>query len=84
MSSFHELSQTLWHLLAELMKLPAEKTATKLRIEAYLDKKEYEKSLKVSDKEFRELNISLKLKNPTEFCGHGKKKDAGFLQRPFC
>lgn len=33
------------------------KTETGLRIEAYLDEKEYEKGLKVGDKEFRELNI---------------------------
>lgn len=34
------------------------RTETGLRIEAYSDEKEYEKGLKVSDKEFKELNIS--------------------------
>jgi len=38
------------------------RTETGLRIEAYLDEKEYEKGLKVSDKEFRELNISKNIK----------------------
>jgi hypothetical protein len=34
------------------------RTETGLRIKAYLDEKEYKKGLKVSDKEFKELNIS--------------------------
>lgn len=34
------------------------KTATGLRIDAYLDKREYEKGIKISDKEFKALNIT--------------------------
>lgn len=34
------------------------KTETGLRIEAYLDEREYEKGIKVSDKEFKQLNIA--------------------------
>jgi hypothetical protein len=38
------------------------RTESGLRIEAYLDEKEYEKGVKVSDKEFRALNISKNIK----------------------
>ena len=38
------------------------KTESGLRIEAYLDEKEYEKGVKVSDKEFRALNINKNIK----------------------
>jgi len=34
------------------------KTDTGLRVEAYLDEREYEKGIKVSDKEFKSLNIT--------------------------
>ena len=34
------------------------RTATGLRVEAYLDDREYEKGIKVTDKEFKQLNIS--------------------------
>lgn len=34
------------------------RTATGLRIDAYLDEREYEKGIKISDKEFKELNIT--------------------------
>lgn len=34
------------------------KTDTELRVEAYLDEREYEKGIKVSDKEFKSLNIT--------------------------
>ena len=34
------------------------KTATGLHIEAYFDEREYEKGIKVSDKEFKQLNIT--------------------------